>query len=62
MPEMPEVQGLTDFLAERAVGRTITRATVAAISALKTYDPPIHALQSAEITATARRGKFIVVS
>ncbi|GAA1133953.1 Fpg/Nei family DNA glycosylase [Microbacterium natoriense] len=62
MPEMPEVQGLTTFLAERAVGRTITRATVAAISALKTYDPPIHALQGAEITAASRHGKFVVLT
>lgn len=62
MPEMPEVQGLTAFLGERAVGRTITRASVAAIAALKTYDPPISALQGAEITASARLGKFIVLS
>ncbi|MEU4016509.1 DNA-formamidopyrimidine glycosylase family protein [Microbacterium sp. NPDC028030] len=62
MPEMPEVQGLTAFLAERAVGRTITRASVAAIAALKTYDPPISALQGAAITASARLGKFVVLS
>lgn len=62
MPEMPEVQGLTTFLADRAVGRTITRATVSAIAALKTYDPPITALQGATITAAARLGKFVVLS
>ncbi|MGW9156743.1 Fpg/Nei family DNA glycosylase [Microbacterium sp. NPDC055665] len=62
MPEMPEVQGLTMFLADRAVGRTITRATVSAIAALKTYDPPITALQGATITASARLGKFVVLS
>jgi len=62
MPEMPEVQGLTAFLAGRVVGRTITRATVSAVSALKTYDPPIHALQGAEVTASARLGKFVVLS
>ena len=62
MPEMPEVQGLTAFLGERAVGRTVTRASVAAIAALKTYDPPISALQGAEITASARLGKFVVLS
>ncbi|PRA78481.1 Fpg/Nei family DNA glycosylase [Microbacterium sp. MYb66] len=61
MPEMPEVQGLTAFLEERAVGRTITRATVAAIAALKTYDPPISALQGATITGSARLGKFVVL-
>lgn len=62
MPEMPEVQGLTAFLAERAVGRTITRTSVGAIAALKTYDPPITALHDAAVTASARRGKFIVLS
>lgn len=62
MPEMPEVQGLVDFLGERAVGRTIVRTTVAAIAALKTYDPPNTALHGAEITAATRRGKFVVLS
>ncbi|MFB4353102.1 DNA-formamidopyrimidine glycosylase family protein [Microbacterium sp. LS_15] len=62
MPEMPEVQGLTTFLADRVVGRTITRTSVGAIAALKTYDPPNTALHGAEITAATRRGKFIVLS
>ncbi|MFS0893131.1 Fpg/Nei family DNA glycosylase [Microbacterium sp. 179-I 3D3 NHS] len=62
MPEMPEVQGLTTFLAERVVGRTIVRTTVGAIAALKTYDPPNTALHGAEITAATRRGKFVVLS
>ena len=62
MPEMPEVQGLTTFLDGRAVGRTITRTSVGAIAALKTYDPPITALHDATITAATRRGKFIVLS
>ncbi|MGW9628181.1 Fpg/Nei family DNA glycosylase [Microbacterium sp. NPDC055521] len=59
MPEMPEVQGLVDFLAARAVGRTVTRVSVAAIAALKTFDPPVTALQDARITGAARHGKFI---
>jgi formamidopyrimidine-DNA glycosylase len=59
MPEMPEVQGLVDFLGERAVGHTITRTSVGEIAALKTYDPPNTALHGATITATARYGKFV---
>ncbi|WP_309127859.1 DNA-formamidopyrimidine glycosylase family protein [Microbacterium sp.] len=59
MPEMPEVQGLVGFLAERAAGRTITRVSVSAIAALKTFDPPVTALQDAMITGAARHGKFI---
>lgn len=61
MPEMPEVQGLVDFLAGRAVGRTITRTSVGEIAALKTYDPPIDALKGAEITSASRAGKFVVL-
>jgi formamidopyrimidine-DNA glycosylase len=59
MPEMPEVQGLVDFLRGRATGLQITRVTVAAFAALKTYDPPVDALVGAEITSASRHGKFI---
>lgn len=62
MPEMPEVQGLVAFLGERTVGRTVVRANVSAIAALKTYDPPISALHDAAITGAHRRGKFVVLS
>ncbi|MFB8386116.1 Fpg/Nei family DNA glycosylase [Microbacterium sp. NPDC055910] len=62
MPEMPEVQGLVDFLRDRLTGRTITKATVANIAALKTYDPPITALVTGEVTDAARHGKFIDLS
>ncbi len=59
MPEMPEVQGLVDFLRGRVTGLTITRVSVANIAALKTYDPPVTALPGTEITGAARHGKFI---
>ena len=62
MPEMPEVQGLVDFLGERATGRTITQTSVGAIAALKTFDPPNTALHGATITGAARHGKFIDLS
>ncbi|OZB82160.1 MAG: endonuclease VIII [Microbacterium sp. 14-71-5] len=62
MPEMPEVQGLVDFLAERAVGLTITRASVSAIAALKTFDPPVTALAGSRIEGAERHGKFLDLS
>ncbi len=62
MPEMPEVQGLVDFLAGRLVGLTVTKATVANIAALKTYDPPLEALVGAAVVAADRRGKFVDLS
>ena len=62
MPEMPEVEGLAGFLATRAVGLTLTKATVAGIAALKTYDPPIQALEGAAVTGVSRRGKFVDIA
>ncbi len=59
MPELPEVEALVDVLRERAVGRVVTRVDVAAISALKTYDPPVTSLGGLTVTAAARHGKFL---
>jgi len=59
MPEMPEVQGLVEFLRGRVVGLQITRASVAQIAALKTFDPPITALHEASVVSVDRAGKFI---
>ncbi len=59
MPEMPEVQGLVDFLGERTAGLVITKATVANIAALKTYDPPLESLKGLRVAAVTRHGKFV---
>lgn len=59
MPEMPEVQGLVEFLRGRVTGLEVTRVSVANIAALKTYDPPVDALKSARIAEVTRHGKFV---
>ena len=59
MPELPEVDALVGFLRERAVGRAISSATVAAISALKTFDPSLQQLAGRTIDAASRHGKFV---
>jgi formamidopyrimidine-DNA glycosylase len=46
-------------LRERAVGRAVVRADVAAFSAVKTFDPPLSALNGALVTDVARHGKFL---
>ncbi len=61
MPELPEVEALAAFLTERAVGRVVARVDLAAISVLKTYDPPVTALQGLEIASVSRFGKFLSV-
>ena len=62
MPELPEVEALGAYLRERAVGRAIERFEVAAINALKTYDPPPSAVAGLTITGAGRHGKFLDVS
>ncbi len=59
MPELPEVEALAAFLTERAVGRTVARVDVVAISVLKTFDPPPTALGGLEISSVRRHGKFL---
>jgi formamidopyrimidine-DNA glycosylase len=59
MPELPEVEALAAFLRDRAVGHTVARIEVSAISALKTYDPPVTAAAGQPITGASRHGKFL---
>lgn len=61
MPEMPEVQGLVEYLDGRLAGLTVSRATVTNIAALKTYDPPLDALAGRQVASVTRHGKFIDV-
>ena len=44
MPELPEVEALALDLKGRLLDRAITRIDLAAFSALKTFDPPLHSL------------------
>jgi formamidopyrimidine-DNA glycosylase len=59
MPELPEVEALAAFIRERAVGHVIQRIDVAAISALKTFDPPLTEAHGQAITDAGRYGKFL---
>lgn len=62
VPELPEVESLAGFLRERAVERAFVRADITAISALKTYDPPISSLVGLLIDDVQRHGKFLDIS
>ncbi|MFI0259061.1 Fpg/Nei family DNA glycosylase [Streptomyces sp. NPDC017056] len=59
MPELPEVEALREFLHAHAVGRVLVGARPTAVNVLKTYDPPLTALEGGTITAVARHGKFL---
>ncbi|WP_457186410.1 Fpg/Nei family DNA glycosylase [Nocardioides sp. P5_E3] len=59
MPELPEVEALAQDLRGRLVGRAISRIDLAAFSALKTFDPPLHALHGTLVDNVTRHGKFL---
>ena len=61
MPELPEVE-ITARLLDRAVkGVRIESALAPGINALKTYDPPLLALEGERVEGVRRRGKHLLV-
>lgn len=59
VPELPEVEALAQFLREHAVGAVVGRVDVAALSAVKTFDPLVTALSGRDVTGAGRWGKFL---
>ena len=59
VPELPEVEALALDLRGRLRDRAITRVHVAAFSALKTFDPPLSALEGTLVDDVTRHGKFL---
>lgn len=62
MPELPEVEALKDFLTEHLVGHEIVRVQPVAISVLKTFDPPLSAVEGRKAAAVHRYGKFLGIA
>ncbi|MGO4301875.1 Fpg/Nei family DNA glycosylase [Leifsonia sp. RAF41] len=62
MPELPEVTALAADLDGRLKGRVIDRLSVAAFSALKTFDPPVDALHDLTVAGVGRHGKFLDIT
>ena len=61
MPELPEVEITARRLDAALRGATIESALTPGINALKTFDPPLHAIEGATIEGVRRRGKHVVV-
>ncbi|MGK5642533.1 Fpg/Nei family DNA glycosylase [Streptomyces sp. URMC 126] len=62
MPELPEVEALAAFLGERLGGRTVEKVLPVAVSVLKTYDPPLSALEGRPVAGVGRYGKFLDIA
>jgi formamidopyrimidine-DNA glycosylase len=61
VPELPEVEITARRLDAALRGATIESALAPGINALKTFDPPLHALEGATIAGVRRRGKHVVI-
>ena len=61
MPELPEVQITAQLLDEAVRGQKIAYARSPGINALKTFDPPLSALEGHSVEAVRRRGKHLIL-
>jgi formamidopyrimidine-DNA glycosylase len=61
MPELPEVQITAKLLDEAVRGQEIAYARAPGINALKTFDPPLSALEGSTVEAIRRRGKHLIL-
>ena len=60
MPELPEVEITARLIGEAVAGVPIESALAPGINALKTYDPPLAALDGLAIRGMHRRGKLFL--
>jgi formamidopyrimidine-DNA glycosylase len=61
MPELPEMEIVARRLGAALPGETIESALAPGINALKTFDPPLHALEGHTFTGVRRRGKLLML-
>jgi formamidopyrimidine-DNA glycosylase len=61
VPELPEVEITARRLDAALRGAVIESALAPGINALKTFDPPLQAIEGAAIAGVRRRGKHLVV-
>ncbi|MGI9111767.1 MAG: DNA-formamidopyrimidine glycosylase family protein [Gaiellaceae bacterium] len=60
MPELPEVEAWTRALDGPVSASPVLRAGPAHIATLKTFDPPLAALEGRQLEGASRRGKWLL--
>jgi formamidopyrimidine-DNA glycosylase len=60
MPEYPEVEAYRRELDEAVAGSTVEKAGPAHVATLKTFDPPLAALEGKALAGVRRRGKHLL--
>jgi formamidopyrimidine-DNA glycosylase len=61
VPELPQMQALSERVGARIVGHALTGVEPIGFSGLKTFDPPPESLLGRTVTSTGRRGKYLVL-
>jgi formamidopyrimidine-DNA glycosylase len=61
MPELPEVETTARLIGAAVTGARIESARSPGINALRTFDPPLSAIDGRTITGVRRRGKLFVI-
>src|ERR1700719_4731410 len=59
MPELPEVEITARLLDAALVGAEVESALAPGVNALKTFDPPLSAVEGKTIAGVGRRGKML---
>ena len=61
MPELPEVEITARLIGAAVAGAEIESALTPGINALRSFDPPLTAIEGRKLTGITRRGKLFVV-
>src|SRR5947209_7302528 len=61
MPELPEVEITARLIGAATAGARVESALTPGINALRSFDPPLSAIEGATLTGITRRGKLFVV-
>src|SRR3954452_8137750 len=61
MPELPEVEITARRIGEAVAGATVESALAPGINVLRTFDPPLQAIEGRPLAGVRRRGKHLIV-
>jgi len=61
MPELPEVEITARLIDQAVAGAQVKSVLAPGVNALKTFDPPLSALEGQRVQLVRRRGKLLVV-
>ncbi len=62
MPELPEVEITARLIGAATAGIRVESALAPGVNALRTYDPPLSAIEGRQISGVTRRGKLFKVA